>query len=170
MMALKEPSNRPAKMGAPYNCRAVQSLLDTFLIQVAKRLFSQICCFIDKKKIYEHIFDTTVWYILTKRCQLSETFLQGETADSIRKNSERRLSTVAYEFYLKNGREDASLIGILPERRKNGRRVTRKSILKWGKLAAGSYVDPGRIYYIQVGLQDEGRIITPIYRLKNSSH
>jgi hypothetical protein len=59
---------------------------------------------------------------------------------------------VAYEFYLNDGREEASLIGILPERRKNKRRVTRKSIIKWGKLAAGSYVHPSSISYIQVKL------------------
>jgi hypothetical protein len=77
----------------------------------------------------------------------------GETADSIKNNPERRLNMLAYEFYFNDGREEASLIGILPERRKNKRRVTRKSIMKWGQLAAaGSYVDPNSIYYIQVEL------------------
>jgi hypothetical protein len=56
---------------------------------------------------------------------------------------------VVYEFYLNDGSEEPNLIGILPERRKNRRRVTRNSIMKWGKLAAGSYVDPKSIYYIQ---------------------
>ena len=59
---------------------------------------------------------------------------------------------VAYQFYCNNGREEASLIGILPERRKNKRRVTRKSIMKWGKLVAGSYIDPKSIHYIPVKL------------------
>jgi len=59
---------------------------------------------------------------------------------------------LAYEFYLNDERKEASLIGILPERRKNKRRVTRKSIMKWGKLAAGNYIDPNSIYYIQVKL------------------
>ena len=59
---------------------------------------------------------------------------------------------LTYQFYLNDGREESSLIGILPERRKNKRRVTRKSIMKWGKLVAGSYVDPKSIYYIPVML------------------
>jgi hypothetical protein len=59
---------------------------------------------------------------------------------------------LVYQFYFNNGREEASLIGILPERRKNKRRVTRKSIMKWGKLVAGSYIDPKSIYYIPVKL------------------
>ena len=67
---------------------------------------------------------------------------------------------VAYNFYLNNsylndGRNEASLIGILPERRKNRRRVTRKSIMKWGRLVAGNYLDPNSVYYVQVELRDE---------------
>ncbi len=57
---------------------------------------------------------------------------------------------VAYEFYLDDHCEEPSLIAILPERRKNRRRITRHSIMKWGQLAAGSHVDPKKIYYIQV--------------------
>ena len=62
---------------------------------------------------------------------------------------------VVYEFYLNDGREEAILIGILPERRKNRSRVTWKSIMKWGKLAAGSFVDPKKIYFIKTELQKE---------------
>ena len=59
---------------------------------------------------------------------------------------------LAYEFYFNNGSEEPDLIGILPERRKSRRRRTRKLIIKWGRLAAGSYVDPNSIYFIQVEL------------------
>ncbi len=66
---------------------------------------------------------------------------------------------VAYEFYIKHGSNepnvigrsnDPDLIGILPERRKNRRRITKKSILKWGRLVAGSYVDPNNIYFTRI--------------------
>jgi hypothetical protein len=74
----------------------------------------------------------------------------------MKENPERRLHMIRYAFYLNDdGREEASLIGILPERREDGRRVTRKSIMKWGKLAAGRYVDPNSIYYVQVELRKE---------------
>jgi hypothetical protein len=59
---------------------------------------------------------------------------------------------VTYEFYLKDGSEELNLIGILPERRKNRRRITRESIMKWGHLVAGSYVDPNSVYFIQLDL------------------
>ena len=77
---------------------------------------------------------------------------------SIEKNPERRLDMVIYKFYFddkfyfNDGREEDSLIGILPERRKSRRRVTRKSIMRWGKLAAGSNVDPNSIYYVKLNL------------------
>ena len=70
----------------------------------------------------------------------------------MKKNTKKKLNMVAYEFYLNDEPEEASLIGILPERRKNRKRVTRKSIMEWGKLAAGSNVDPNNIYYIKVEL------------------
>ncbi len=57
---------------------------------------------------------------------------------------------VYYEFYFNDGCGKDSLIGVLPERRQSSKRVNRQSIMKWGKLAAGSYVDPNSIYYIEV--------------------
>ena len=41
---------------------------------------------------------------------------------------------VAYEFYLNDSEGNKSLIGILPERRKDPKRITQQSILKWGRM------------------------------------
>ncbi len=57
---------------------------------------------------------------------------------------------VAYEFYAKNGSKEADLIGILPERRRHSTRITRKSIMKWGRLIAGGYVDQRSIYFVRI--------------------
>jgi hypothetical protein len=62
---------------------------------------------------------------------------------------------VFYQFYVDQNGSEPHLVGILPERRKNRQRVTRNSILKWGTLAAGSYVDPNRVYYVQVESRNE---------------
>ncbi len=59
---------------------------------------------------------------------------------------------VLYEFYIKDESNEPELVGILPERRKNKRRVTRKSIMKWGKIVAGSHVDPDNIYYVKLNV------------------
>lgn len=57
---------------------------------------------------------------------------------------------VAYGFYVNNGSDEPDLVGVLPERRKRSKRITRKSIMNLGRLAAGSYVDPKRIYFIRL--------------------
>ncbi len=53
---------------------------------------------------------------------------------------------MGHEFYLNDGSEKPGLVGILREERKARRPVTRKPITRWGKLAAGSYVNPNSIY------------------------
>jgi hypothetical protein len=68
------------------------------------------------------------------------------------KRTEGRLKMVGYRFYLDDGSGESDLIGILPERRKNPRRRTWKSIMKWGRLVAGSYVDPGHIHFVRIEL------------------
>ena len=62
------------------------------------------------------------------------------------------MNMLAYQFYMNDGGDEPNLIGILPERRRNRKRITRKSIMKWGRLAAGTYVDPNSIYFIQIDL------------------
>jgi hypothetical protein len=60
---------------------------------------------------------------------------------------------VAYEFYLRNEKED-KLIGILPERRKDPKRITTESIMNWGRILGDSAgIDAKSIYFIQVDVQ-----------------
>ena len=63
------------------------------------------------------------------------------------------MNMVAYEFYLQEDRDRReSLIGILPERRKNSKRIDEESIMRWGKMVLGARGDHQKIYYIQVKL------------------
>ncbi len=57
---------------------------------------------------------------------------------------------VAYEFYAKKGSNGSDLIGILPERRKLPTRITRRSIMKWGRLVAGSCVNLNTLHFVRV--------------------
>ena len=62
----------------------------------------------------------------------------------------------AYEFYVVNdGYEEPDLIAILPERRRDRGRITQKSIMKWGQLAVGGYVDPTNIRFVKIGLEPQ---------------
>jgi len=57
---------------------------------------------------------------------------------------------IAYEFYVYDEMEEFHSIGILPERRKDPLRMTRESVVKWGKMVAGDDADVNNIYFIQV--------------------
>jgi hypothetical protein len=53
---------------------------------------------------------------------------------------------VAYEFYLNDSEGNKSLIGILPERRKDPKRITQQSILRWGRMLV---YDNGRSVFFE---------------------
>ena len=49
---------------------------------------------------------------------------------------------------LQTGKEH--FIGLLPERRKNLKRITKESILNWGWMVIGRNSDVNDIYYVQI--------------------
>ena len=57
---------------------------------------------------------------------------------------------VTYEFYLNDDIKEFHLLGILCERRKDPIRISHKSIMNWGKLIVGQYVDINNIYFIEI--------------------
>ena len=60
---------------------------------------------------------------------------------------------VAYEFYLRDEKGD-KLFGVLPERRKDPKRITTESIMNWGIiLSERAGIDTNSIYFIQVEMQ-----------------
>jgi len=68
----------------------------------------------------------------------------------------RRTDRYGYQFYVVNdGYEEPDLNAILPERRKDRRRITQMSIMKLGQLAVGSYVDPSKIYFKKIALEPQ---------------
>jgi len=65
---------------------------------------------------------------------------------------------VTYEFYLnddiKDDIKEFHLLGILYERRKDAIRISYRSIMNWGKLIVGDYVDINDIYFIEIEVQE----------------
>ena len=59
---------------------------------------------------------------------------------------------VAYEYYWHDEIKGFELIGVLPERRKDTDRVTRDSILGFGKKFWGDDMDNGNILFIRVNV------------------
>jgi len=70
---------------------------------------------------------------------------------------------VAYEFYWLDPRGGYQIIGILPERRKNPERITKKSVMNWGAKFFGKDFDSKDIFSIQVTIDENTvRIFRPI--------
>jgi len=45
---------------------------------------------------------------------------------------------IVYEFYWRDSVKENELLGILPERRKDSRRITKTSVMNWGKMLLGN--------------------------------
>lgn len=56
----------------------------------------------------------------------------------------------AYEFYWKDKTGNDHFIGILPERRKSLERITKESILNWGRMAVCEMGGIQKIYFIRI--------------------
>ena len=57
---------------------------------------------------------------------------------------------VAYEFYWQDETGKEHLIGILPERRRDPKRITKESVLNWGWKVIGDNPSVKNIYFVQV--------------------
>jgi len=60
---------------------------------------------------------------------------------------------VAYAFYSRDEKGKTHFIGILPERRKDHERITKESILNWGRQV----IESKDIFFIQVEI-DEAQV------------
>jgi hypothetical protein len=57
---------------------------------------------------------------------------------------------LAYELYLYDEIRGYKLIGILPERRKDPKRITKESVLRWGRKLLGDSANDENIFFKQV--------------------
>jgi len=59
---------------------------------------------------------------------------------------------VAYEFYYTDDKGNEHLLGVLPERRRNPERITKESIMNWGRKLQGDNAEIKNIYFIEVNI------------------
>jgi len=64
---------------------------------------------------------------------------------------------VAYEFYSRDEKGKKHFIWILPERRRNSERVSRESIINWGRKATVDETEARNIFFTQAEI-DEAQI------------
>ena len=67
---------------------------------------------------------------------------------------------LAYELYTFNKKKGYEFIGVLPERRKNPTRITKDSVMNWGKSLLGNHVDSKSMFFKRVAMDNlSGRIL-----------
>jgi hypothetical protein len=66
---------------------------------------------------------------------------------------------LAYELYTFDKINGYELIGVLPERRKDPMRITKDSVISWGKMLLGDYADNKNIYFKRILMDNKGRIL-----------
>lgn len=66
---------------------------------------------------------------------------------------------LAYELYAFDKTRGFELIGVLPERRRDPKRITKDSVISWGKLLLGDNANNQNIYFKRITLDHTGRIV-----------
>ena len=62
---------------------------------------------------------------------------------------------IAYEFYWRDPLKGYQLIGTLPERRRDLRRITNESVMNWGKKTIGENIDFDNLFFYQLTIDKE---------------
>ena len=60
---------------------------------------------------------------------------------------------VVYELYWLNSKKEHQMIGVLPERRKNPMRITKASVMNWGKMLLGDDADSKNIIFTRLTIE-----------------
>jgi hypothetical protein len=61
---------------------------------------------------------------------------------------------VAYELFCFDEKSGYEIIGILPERRKDPKRITNESVLNWGRMVLGTRSEGKKILFNRVAMED----------------
>lgn len=59
---------------------------------------------------------------------------------------------VVYEVYCREKGGNERFIGVLPERRKNLKRMTKNSVLNWGRRLVDNNSGVNNIYFVKVNV------------------
>ena len=70
------------------------------------------------------------------------------------RNLKGDFTLVAYEFYIPDSHKGPKLIGILPERRRDPRRITKESIMKWGEKVIENHMNIKDLFFVRVTIDN----------------
>ncbi len=60
---------------------------------------------------------------------------------------------LVYELYTFDKKKGYELIGVLPERRKNRTRITKESVIRWGRMLLNDDVDSKDIFFKPIAIE-----------------
>ena len=60
---------------------------------------------------------------------------------------------LVYELYTFNKKKGYELIGVLPERRKNRTRITKESVIRWGRMLLNDDADSKDIFFKPIAIE-----------------
>jgi len=67
---------------------------------------------------------------------------------------------LAYELYSFDKKKGYELIGVLPERRRDPARITRHSVMNWGRVLLGDNADDRSVFFKRLTIDNlTGRIL-----------
>jgi hypothetical protein len=69
---------------------------------------------------------------------------------------------LAYALYIYDKVKGYELVCILPERRKDPKRITKESVLKWGRMVLGDDADNYNIIFTQITMDDANGQISEV--------
>jgi len=64
------------------------------------------------------------------------------------------IDMVAYELFSFDKKNGYEFIGILPERRKDPKRITKESVVNWGRMVLGNRSEGKIILFNRVAMED----------------
>ena len=62
---------------------------------------------------------------------------------------------IGYELYWHDPIKGYQLIGVLPERRRNPKRITKESVLNWGEKYFGKNLNLNDVFFLEVVINGE---------------
>ncbi len=62
---------------------------------------------------------------------------------------------MVYQFYWRDPITGYQLIGVLPERRRNPKRITKESVLNWGEKYFGKKLKLDEMFFVEVDINAE---------------
>ena len=62
---------------------------------------------------------------------------------------------IGYELYWHDPIKGYQLIGVLPERRRNPKRITKESVLNWGGKYFGKNLNLNEMFFLEVVINGE---------------